>query len=584
MALLIGAAMLSPVEAKTLNSPDQISSHAIYNLTRQATVANGGGLLHSTSDSEFIMSTRNGYGISADEDAARWSIHYSQREKAYFLYNIGSGTFASGDERNRAILSPVPVEARFTYHSNPKGWLIDCGGALLGLDRDNKGIALFTDDIDRSAAREMTCYYTVTAIDDEILSQGLYNEIENKIIEGRAQALAKYTEFLTKAQQMAASVNKNNAAFIGLYDIDELKYAVEHADDYTLNEIEDIYQKTLLGRMPKAGTFYRLHFQERPSRSYYKNVLRSREDGSLVSTEFRDFAFGSATDGFSDDLCLFRFWPVNGDATRVKIEVAAFGDFLTAVGNNQVPGRTSTPSEAEVYTISNRTNTQRTYILEQSCGNIWLTVSGSMDLTSWNDKESSMYFYLEPVNTISVPVDANGYASVCLPCGVKVPENCKAYTVTSVENGQAFVEEITGFIHENTPWILKADAGVTSVDVPVENNTSWIKTEMTGNVRVNANTPGRYVPEYSASGISFKYVAATEPAEKTLPGSIYIVSEDNGPLTTVMGANPNAAIEEITVDDASARELFDLQGRRVIDTPRPGLYINAATKRVVRVK
>lgn len=579
----MGAAMLSPVEAKTINSLDQISSHAIYTLNRQATVANGGGLLHSTTENEFITSTRNNYGITTDEDAARWSIHYSQREKAYFLYNIGSGTFASGDTRNRAILSSTPVDARFTYHSIPRGWLIDCGGALLGLDKDNKGIALFTDDIDRSAARDLTCYYTITALDGETISQSLYDEIENKIIEGRKEAMAKYTEFIDKAEQLAASVNKNNAAYIGLYDLDELKYAVEHADNYTLNEIEDIYQKTLLSRMPKAGKFYRLHFQERPTKSYYKNTLRSREDGSLVSAEFREFAFGSATEGFSDDLCLFRFWPVDGP-TRVKIEVAAFGDFLTGVGNNQAPGRTSTPSEAEVYTISNRGNFQRTYLLEQSIGNSWLTISGAMDLMSWNAKESAMYFYLEPVDTISVPVDANGYASVCLPCGVKVPEKCKAYTVTSVDNGQAFVEEITGLIHENTPWILKAEAGATSVKVPVENNTAWHKTEMTGNVKVNANTPGRYVPEYSASGITFKYVAATEPAEKTLPGYIYIVSEDNGPLTTVMGANPNAAIEEITVDDASTRELFDLQGRRVIDTPRPGLYINAATKRVIRVK
>ena len=49
-----------------------------------------------------------------------------------------------------------------------------------------------------------------------------------------------------------------------------------------------------------------------------------------------------------------------------------------------------------------------------------------------------------------------------------------------------------------------------------------------------------------------------------------------------MGADPESSIEEISAD--SGLDLFDLQGRIVSGTPRPGLYINAATKKVVRIK
>lgn len=583
--MLMGAAMFQTASAKTvtISSLDKINNQSVYVLYRLGAAANGGGYVHTPDGAKTLMAASSGKGVTVDSISAQWSIHYSSSEQTYFLYNLKTGTFANFNNKNQAILSTAPADTRIFYHSNARAWTIDCAGALLGLDSDSKGTALFSDDIDRDAAREKLCYFTIYQLDHLSVNTATNNLIEQKIKEGRADVLKTYTDFLTKAKTMVSSTNKNNAAFLGLYDTEELEYAMEHSDEYTMSQLEEIYQKTLLSRYPKAGKFYRLHNAERPS-SYYRNTLRTREDGELWGEQFTDYSYGTATDGYSDDLCLFRFWPVNDDPTQVKIQVAAFGNFLTKVNNNTKPGRTLNPAEAEVYTVDTKSVTARTFIFGQSSGDLWLTVGGSYDLVTWNKKENSMYFYLEPVDSIEVKVDTNGYASVCLPCGVKVPEGCKAYTATSVMNGKIFIEEIEGYIHQYTPWILKANAGTTSVKVPVENNLAYTPSELTGNVRVNSSTPGRYVPEYSASGISFNYVAATEPAEKSLPGSIYYVSDDQGPLTTVMGANPEASIEEITVDDASARELFDLQGRKVIDTPRAGLYINAATKRVVRVK
>lgn len=584
IALLLGSAALSPLAAKNITDWTQFSKAGVYTLNRQASAANGGGLLHASADGKTIAATPSGKGVTADSISAQWSIHYSSSEQTYFLYNLQTGTFANFNSGSKAILSDSPVDVRFTYHSTPKYWLINCGGALMGLEKENKGIALFTEDIDRAAARNLACYFTITADDNRTLSEAQIQEIRDKIAAGREVALQKYVTFLETAANLASKTNKNNAAYLGEYNTEQLQYALDHADKYTMVEIEEIYQKTLLSRYPKAGKFYRMHHQARPSTSFYKNTLRTKEDGSLWGTEFTGFAYGTATEGYSDDLCLFRFWPVNNDPTQVKIEVAAFGEFLTEVGNNARPGRTTDGPNATVYHLDTRSNTQRTFIIAQPNGDTWLTVGGSMDYVTWNKKEDSMYFYLEPVDSIEVPVDANGYASVCLPCGVKVPEGCKGYTATSVAGGKVYLEEVPVNVHQFTPWILKANPGVSSVKIPVENTTNWIRSEMAGNTRVNANTPGRYVPEYSASGITFKYVAATDPAEKSMPGSIYIVSEDNGPLQTVMGANPEAAIEEISIDEASARELFDLQGRRVINTPRAGLYINASTKRVIRVK
>lgn len=584
MALAVGSAWLIPAAAETIISLDKISSHAVFTLTRQATAANGGGLLHYTDATDAIYATPSGKGVTADSPEAQWSIHYSQKEKAYFIYNLGNDRFMGVDKRNHAVFTTAPTDVRPVFHDGPKYWALDCGGSLVGLASDYEGQALFLDDLSRTQARNMACFFTLTAIDGKTISHDRYLEIEQKIAEGRSETLEKYKTFLGQAKQMAESSNANYKICLGNYDYEQLEYALEHAEDYTLSEIDAIYQQTLLSRYPKAGHFYRLHFQERPSKKYMDNACRTTVTGEIVGTEFNKFGYGTATAGFSDDLCLVRFWPQNGDPTRVKIEIPAFGEFLTEAPHNRAPGRTLQPSEATIFNLNTRSNTARTFIIAQPSGtNNWLTMGGDNKLVSWNVKENSMYFYAEMVESIDIPVDANGYASVCLPCGVALPEGCKAYTVTSVAGGKAFVEEIEGPIHQHTPWILKAPQGADKVALPVENNVNWTATEMAGTTRV-IEAPGRYVPEYSASGISFKYVAATDPAETVLPGSVYIISDDQGPLTTVMGANPEAGIEEITVGEAAARELFDLQGRKVVDTPRAGLYINAATKRVVRVK
>lgn len=582
MALLAGGAFLASVSAETITSLDKLSSHAVYTLTRQATLANGGGLLHAVEGSNLIASTQNGKGITPESPEAQWSIHYSPAERAYFIYNLATGTFAGGNGKGRAVLSETPADTRLILHDGPKYWAIDCAGQMLGLAKDDAGTALFLDDLGRTEARRMACFFSITSTGATI-SHERYEEIERKIAEGRESAFSKYTKFITQAEKMAASTNASYQKCLGVYDITELKDALANSDRYTMAQIEEIYQRTLLTRYPQAGHFYRVHHDQRPTSKFINNTLRTTESGQLVGAEFNAFAFGTATEGFSDDLCLVRFWPQDGDLTKVKVEIPAFGVFLGQADNAAAPHQTTEPSEATVFDLDTKSITQRTFILAQPNKGNWLTMGGDNTLQAWNVNEPSMYFYLEEAKTIDVTVDANGYASVCVPCGVTIPEGCKAYTVTSVAGGKAFVEEISGPIHQRTPFILKAAQGATTVSLPIENNLNWIATEMAGAVRV-MEAPGRYVPEYSASGISFRYVAATDPVEKVAPGSIYIISDDNGPLTTVMGANPEASIEEITVDDAAGRELFDLQGRRVVDTPRAGLYINAATKRVVRVK
>ncbi len=575
IAILAGAVTLTS-EAATIKDTKDFSNTAIYNITRVGATSVGGGVIHATEGSD-VLSAASSSKVDKTSNEARWSFHYSKTEKAYFLYNLGTGKFLTGNKKNKAIFTDNLVDCRPIFNDNVSYWMLDCGGYFIGMPETYDGKALFTDGLTRDYVKtDLNGFFTITSVEGETLSDEQIAEIEAKIQAGREAKLAEYREFIEDAENVKTNDRTKN--YLGAYDIEELKYALDNADKFSLTQIEELYQQALLSRFPKEGCYYRLrNAASRPS-SYYKIFLGTTTDNRLVSRE-QTPSFGTAADGYTDDLGLIRFRPVNGDPTMVKIYIASIGKYLTAANNGGAPGQTASYNDAYTFTIETPLANNRYYRFAQPDKDNWLTISGDNKLVGYQTAENAMRFYIEPVETITVPVDANGYASVCVPCGVNLPEGVKAYTVTDFSNGKAYIEELEAPIHLNTPFIVQAPAGQSSVDLIVENTTNWVATAMAGAVVVNNEAPGRYVPTFSASGIGFTYT--TEPT--VLPGAAYIVSEDLGEVTTVMGSNPEAGIEEITTEEATDLELFDLQGRRVTANPQPGIYINATTKRPIRI-
>lgn len=576
IVIMAGGFAFQAAAANVTDAKD-FSNTAVYTLNRAATTANGGGLLHAATDGTTVLKAASATKLGDNKDRANWSIHYSASEKAYYLYNLSTGQFAGGNKKNKAILTDEAVDMIPLWNDELKYWLLDCGGYILGLNEDYAGKAIFNDDITKTAAREeYLSYFTIATVADATLTDAQAAEIETKIQAGRAAKLEEYRKFVTDAE--AIKTNDHTKDYLGLYDLEALKYALDNDSKYAMSDIEEIYQQTLLSRYPKEGHYYRLHNRQRPG-TYYNNQIGINTANQVVSRSLAKPAFGTAANGFAEDLCLVRFWPTHGDVTKVNIEIPALGKFLTHANNNAKPGLTASRDDAYTFDLETVNLKQLYYRFAQPDRDSWLTVSGGAELVGYGVAENAMHFYIEPVETISIPVDANGYATVCLPCGVELPEGVKAYTVTDFSAGKAYVEELESPVHLNTPMIIKAAAGQTAVELPVKNTTAWVASAMSGNLVVNNNAPGRYVPTFSADGIGFTYAEEGQ----AMPGSAYIASENVGDVATVMGANPEAGIEEITVDEAANRELFDLQGRRVNGTPRAGIYINAATKRAVRI-
>lgn len=577
LVIMAGGCILS-ASAANITDAKNFSDTGVYTINRAATTSLGGGLLHAATDGSNEIKAASATKLGSNKDRANWSIHYSEQEKAYYLYNLSTGQFAGANAKNQAILTDTPDNVDLLFSDNVNYWMLDCGGSIIGLPESYLGKALFDDDITKDQARnELLCYYTIAPVDDQTLTEAQVAEIETKVLAARDAKLKVYRDFITTAEGI--STNSRTENYLGRYDLDALKYALDNSDKFSLNEIEEIYQQTLLSRFPKIDCYYRLHNRSRPG-SYYSNQLGITTSNTVVSRQLAKPAFGTAASGFAEDLCLVRFWPVNGDVTKVKVQIPAIGKYLTAANNNAKVGLTASFSDAYTFDLETINPKQLYYRLGQPNKENWLTISGNGDLVGYNIAENAMHFYIEPVNAITVPVDANGYATVCLPCGVELPEGVKAYTVSDFSNGKAYVEELASPVHMSTPFIIKAAAGTESVDLPVKNTTEWVATAMSGNTVVNTTAPGRYVPSFSANGIGFTYAEAGTAN----PGTAYIVSENVGNVTTVMGANPNSGIEEISADEAAGRDLYDLQGRKISGSDlRPGIYINASTRRAIRV-
>lgn len=573
-ALMIGA-MAIPSEALAANikSLDALSNSTAYVIKRQGNSGTVYGSLFYLEGSDICQAKNK--DVDAESPEAQWSIHYSASEKGYFLYNLGAGKFLTGNAKSQAVFTDEAVKLTPIYLETAGYWVLDCGGYILGLEREDKGAVIFTDNVTRQNYKDTGYCFIISDATKRELTVDEQNEIENKIKAGRDAAIQRYIEFVEKAEKMLEKESEQKYA--GAYPLDEIKHMLENPSKYTLTQFEEAYNRAATARLPQYG-YYRLHNQNRPG-SYSSNVVVVKENGQLISATHRNPAFGTASSGYQEDLALFSLVPQGGDPWNVRLLNNAAGQYVTCgSGNNSKAWLDASPSNATTFNLDPYGDYRRQIRLRfSSAQSSYLTVSGAGDVVAWNQIESSMQFWFEKVKEISVTTDANGYLSLVLPANIALPEGLKAWTVTSVRDGKAYVEEITEGVGGNIPFIIKGEPNKTYA-LQTVGNPVWHATAMTGS-NIKAEIGARQEIVSTPSGLAFE---VKEAGSTVNPGTAFVLTDETTPLQVVMGADPESGIEEIAAE--SGIELFDIQGRLVSGTPRPGLYINASTHKVVRVK
>lgn len=572
-SLLTLGAMALPATANAANIRNlgAINNKTAYVIKRQGNSGTIFGSLYYLEGSDICQAKSS--GISADSPEAQWSIHYSESEKGYFLYNMGAGKFLTGNSKSQAVFTDEAIKLTPVFLDNAGYWILDCGGYVLGLEKADKGAVIFADEVTRTNYKDTGFCFTIADTPNRELTDEEQNLIEQKIKSGRQAAIDRYKEFVEKAEAMLTK--ESDQKYAGAYPLSEIKHMLENPGKYTLTQFEEAYNRAVAGRLPQYG-YYRLHNQNRPG-SYTSNGVVVKEDGQLVSIAHKTPTFGIAPAGYQEDLSLFSLIP-DGGPWNVRLYDNASGKFATCgSSNNSKAWLDNEPSKATVFILDPNNDYKRQFRLKfANADDAYITVSGNNELVAWNKVETSMQFWFEKVSEIDVTTDANGYLSLILPANVTLPEGVQAWVVSSVRDGKAYVEEIFEGVGAQIPFIIKA-APNTVISLPTASDPVWYQTAMVGS-NVKAEIGARQEIVSTPSGLKFE----VKEAGTVNPGTAFILTDETAPLEIVMGADPESSIEEISAD--SGLDLFDLQGRIVSGTPRPGLYINAATKKVVRIK
>lgn len=568
LGVMAAALTLTSANAANIKKLEDIKNNKAYILKRQATTGNPSGNLNYLEGSNFIQATNT---VGATDPNAQWSIHYSEAEKSYYLYNLGSGKFAAGDSRSRGIFSETAVKVTPIWLESAAYWVFDCGGNILGLEKDDAGAVIFTDEVTKDNSKEMGFCFIVSDSPNRELTDAEINAIEAKVKEGRQAAIDKYLTFIEKAEKMD---EKKNEKYAGGYDLTEFKAVMSNYQKYSLNYLEECYNRCVESRLPKYG-YWRLRNDGRPT-TYTKSLLTVQTNGSLRSEELASPTWGTAGGDRMEDLNIFSCVPNNGDFWNVRLLHNPSQRFLELPTANNSKLWASEGVSGTVFTLTPYQDYKWQFYLAHSEAETMVTISGSNEAVSWNQTEQYMRFYFEKVNDITVTTDANGYLSTVLPANITLPEGVQAWVCTSVRDGKAYFEEAAEGIGAYTPFVLKAGANA-NVTLPLTGIPVWYASGMTGKC-IKTEAPARQQIVSTASGFEFQPVEAGTVS----PCTAWAATDALTPLEVVMGADPESGIAEI--EAAEGLELFDMHGRLVNGTPRPGLYINAATHRVVRVK
>lgn len=570
---MLGAMTLgSGAFAANIKTLEALDNKTAYVIKRQGNSGTVYGSLYYLEGSDICQAQNS--GISADQPEAQWSIHYSASEKGYFLYNLAAGKFLTGNSKSQAVFTDEAVKLSPVFLETAGYWVLDCGGYVLGLEKADKGAVIFADDVTRQNYKDTGFCFLIADTPNRELTQEEQDAIEQKILAGREAALQRYVDFVAKAEKMYEKEAEQKYA--GAYPLGELKTMLENPGRYTLTQFEEAYNRAVVGRLPQYG-YYRMRNQSRPG-SYSQNLVVVKNSGQLVSVKLKTPSFGVASEDYLEDLSLFSLIPDGGDPWNIRLYANAPGQFVTCgSANNSKAWIDEDPSKATVFNIDPYNDYKRQMRLRFSnADDARITVSGNNELVSWNQTETSMQFWFEEVKDVTVTTDANGYLSMILPANITLPEGLKAWVVTSVRNGKAYMEEATDGVGAKTPFIIKGQPNTAYV-LPTVGAPVWYPSAMTGTC-VQAEVGARQQLVSTPQGLQF---VAEEPGV-VKPCTAYVLTDDTTPLEIVMGADPESGIDEIEAE--SGLDLFDLQGRIVSGTPRPGLYINASTRKVVRVK
>ena len=260
-----------------------------------------------------------------------------------------------------------------------------------------------------------------------------------------------------------------------------------------------------------------------------------------------------------------------------------YGLYLGKLGANETqPAVHTTPEDAGIYTVSSGADGLSALVCQNKTGgNTGLHLAGdNKRLVPWTPTAEASLWYILPVEAFNVTIPAAGYATMCLPFGVNLPEGVTAYVATgcaTVEDVDYLViQEVAGSIPAKQPVILSAEAGdytlsIAKVEAAVADN-------VLDGVLKASSVSNSEKTLYKFAGD--KFVKATATSVAINANSAYLKAENQATSLSLLNAEDlPTGITGVIATEAAEGALYDLSGK-CVKHPASGIYVTSKGQKV----
>lgn len=199
------------------------------------------------------------------------------------------------------------------------------------------------------------------------------------------------------------------------------------------------------------------------------------------------------------------------------------------------------------------------------------------------------------VEEFTVNISTAKFATFYAPTAVILPSNATAYIIDgSGEGDYLTLKETTGILPANTGVILYSEVPVTcKLAVTMNDATADVtNNKLTGTMYdryISLSNSNYFLAKHAEKGVGLYNVSKDEGAshDKHIinANKAYLVMSEASSSTGFrlsFGDLPTTAIEEVESENGDVKAIYDLQGRRIDEIAKPGIYIVNGKKIIVK--
>lgn len=222
-----------------------------------------------------------------------------------------------------------------------------------------------------------------------------------------------------------------------------------------------------------------------------------------------------------------------------------------------------------------------------------MTANGESDCVSYDQEEEPEKWYFQEVTSINLQIGSSGYATLCLPCAIELPEEVEAYVATSQEDNVLLLQALSNYtgnriVPRYMPVVLRRSENCNQTDFtcPIVNNatTPDVTNLLKGTTLQRSIENGSYILHQGTDqNVGFYQI---DPADNVL-NSNKAYLPDLSIFEQVLrirfdGETTEIDLPQIIREDETDEILYDLTGKRVTH-PTKGIYITSkGKKRVIK--